>query len=187
MIRDVAATLLLAPAALLMLSACDDGGANAEDQRRLDRLVEEPIVEAEVDGVEAARPPSTQLAESESAVLGGADVANVVALSDRFVEPPDDEMLRSTARAYAAILTDAGWTSVSARCIPTNEGPTFVAVTAERDDHGYRESARVELNPRGSPRWTIDIWLSAPRHDATGSATDRSDGSLACIENATAS
>jgi len=171
-------------AALATLSACASQGANEEDQRRLDRLVEDPITTAVVPGLEPTSEISTQLAESSSAVLGGPETANVVRQTFQFAEPPADDDLQEATLSFAAALSEAGWSAVTASCIRTAEGPTDVRLRASRTLDGYVERALVAFEPYSSERWTVVVSLAAPRHDESGDQVERGNG-LDCVEQAT--
>jgi hypothetical protein len=155
--------------AALIVGACDSGGHNAEDERRLAVIAADPMATALPPAADVSSGPEEILAETDDGRLAGCCTHGVVT---RYTSADDAPTL---VDYYVAALTDAGWSDIAADCLSA-----ATKVTATRAFDGFVGRFSVELSTRHDPISAVQI-VSAQFHTKDYEPPAGAEPDVACV------
>jgi hypothetical protein len=140
------AAVLVGLTASVLLGACDTGGHNAEDERRLAAIAADPMATATPPGANVTSGPEEVLAATDDGRLAGCCTHGVVT---RYTIADDVPTL---VDHYVSALTDAGWLDIGVDCLSTT-----TKVAAVRSFDGFVGRFSVEFSSRHDPVSAVQI------------------------------
>jgi hypothetical protein len=170
---------LVGAAVLLGLATgcSEDGGANAEDQRRVDVMVADPLLVTVPPGGSVTSAPEGETTDSDLAWAGGGGTNGASSVHEVTATQGD------AGRFYAQALEDQGWTAVEAVCTPLAGGTgTVVTMGARRWYDDFEGRASVSVEPGDGDTSRVVLGITAPFHTETGSPPAEAAPSTACLD-----
>lgn len=149
----------------VMLAACGDDGPNAEDERRLEIAVADPLLDVrpaaaqiddELDG-------SRVLAQGDDPDFDGPIVTGAVLGLDA------PEPVESVVELYLAALDQGGWQDIDVRCSTAESG--LVVLSAKRRADGLTIRSAVDVSTHNGATRVV-VRVQAPFLTSTGPDID---------------